>query len=95
MTSSKQQQQAGTRGSYFDEEVPRSESRLPCYSSLIHRLQVLQGGEGRCGRKLLNGRVRCAAEKDSVSYRNTTGVSAATRVSHYMHVCDCRVSAYE
>lgn len=72
------------RGSYLDEEVPRSESRLPCYSSLIHRLQVLQGGEGRCGCKLLNGRIRCAAEKDSTNYINTKAF-----IQHYCMSDEC------
>lgn len=50
--------------SHLDEEVPRPEPRLPCHSSLIHRLQVLQGGEGRRWSKLLNGRIRCTARED-------------------------------
>lgn len=50
--------------SHLDEEVPRSEPRLPRHPSLIHRLQVLQGGEGGRGSELLDGRIRCRARKD-------------------------------
>lgn len=45
----------GGRKPYFYEEISHPEAGSPGNTALIHRLQVLQGGEGRGGGELLDG----------------------------------------
>lgn len=54
-------------GTHLDEEVAHAQPGTPCHTALVHRLQVLQGREGRGGGELLDGGLRCRWEEPAGS----------------------------
>lgn len=52
---------------HLDEEVAHAQSSAPCHATLVHRLQILQGREGRGGGELLDGGLRCRWEEPAGS----------------------------
>lgn len=56
---------ASKSGKYFYEEISHPEAGSPRNTALVHRLQVLQGGERRRGRELFDGGLSWRSNKQT------------------------------